>query len=67
MLIQPPAAEQHLGDVPPKKFELHKIHESIILIFSVNLPVICIHKFCKQEHLFQPPGEPREQHPERRN
>ena len=30
------------------------IYKSIILIFSVNLPVIFIYKFCRQEILIQP-------------
>ena len=29
-------------------------------IFSVNLPVIFIYKFCRKENLIQPLGEPRE-------
>ena len=33
----------------------------IIIIFSVNLPVTFIYKFCRKENLIRPPpGEPRE-------
>ena len=37
-------------------------YEPIILIFSVNLSMVFISKFCKTEIQIQPPGEPREQH-----
>ena len=32
----------------------------MILIFSVNLPLVYIYKFRKKETKIQPPGEPRE-------
>ena len=43
-----------------EKLNISAIYKSIILIFSVNLPVIFIYKFCRKENLIQPPGEPLE-------
>ena len=44
-----------------KKLNISLIYKAII-IFSVNLPMVNIYKFCKKDILIQPPGEPREQH-----
>ena len=34
----------------------------VIIIFSVNLPLLSIYKFWKREIQLQPPGEPQEHH-----
>ena len=31
-------------------------------MFSLNLPVISIYKFCRRENIIKPSGEPRRQH-----
>ena len=41
-------------------FCISDIYKSIIIIFSVNLPLVFIYKFCKKEIQLQPRGEPRE-------
>ena len=39
------------------------MHKAIIILFSVNLPMVFIYKFCKKElPAIQPSGKPREQH-----
>ena len=45
-----------------KKLNISLIYKAIVVIFSVDLTMINLYKFCKKEILIQPPGEPREQH-----
>ena len=43
-----------------EKLNISATYKSIIIIFSVNLPLVFIYKFRKKEIQLQPPGEPRE-------
>ena len=43
-----------------EKLNISTIYKSIIIIFSVNLPLVIIYKFWKKEIQLQPPWEPQE-------
>ena len=43
-------------------FFISAIYKSILLIFSLNLPLVFIYKFYQKEIKILLPGEPREQH-----
>ena len=44
------------------KLKISLFNKAIIVIVSVNLPMVNIYEFCKKDILIQPPGKPREQH-----
>ena len=46
---------------PKFKLNISLTYKAIIIIFLVNLSMVNIYKFCKNEIVIQTPGEPREQ------
>ena len=59
--------EHHQSEVRPKSSSYTKCHKrqnyqkgwyTLIIIFSVNLPLVFIYKFCKKEIKLQQPGKP---------